>query len=253
MKRGTPRHPKTYALAEALKIPLPHAVGILEMLWQHAAQFTPRGDIGSLPDSAVAQAVGWNKKAPLLTAGLVSSGWLENSSEYRLIIHDWPEHCEQAVVKWLEYNGKDFLPIYGQSLENRKRLASESLPSRVGKGRGEGLGEGKNRKKEKSEVYSGQNADFEEFWATYWRKAAVGAARQSFRKNVTSHDLYEKVMQAIRVQIVPILCREMESRPHASTWLNQHRWEDDPAAYAASANGSRRESLTEQMIREAKG
>jgi hypothetical protein len=33
MKRGTPTHYKTKRLAKKLKVELPHAVGILEMLW----------------------------------------------------------------------------------------------------------------------------------------------------------------------------------------------------------------------------
>src|SRR5690349_5150367 len=108
-----------YALAEALNIALAHAVGIMEMLWQHAAATTPRGDIGSLPDRAIAEAVGWKKDPTLLTKALVEKGWLDANEEHRLIVHDWPDHCEQTVVKWLQYNGKDFLEVYGVSLENR--------------------------------------------------------------------------------------------------------------------------------------
>lgn len=130
MKRGTPRHPKMYALAEALAIPLPFAVGILEMLWHHAGEVAQRGDIGSLPDRAIAEAVGWPKKPTLLIDGLVSAKWLDRDADHRLIIHDWPEHCEQSVIKWLEYNHKSFLRIYGYSLENRKRKGRDSHPSR---------------------------------------------------------------------------------------------------------------------------
>ena len=131
LKRGTPRHPKTYALAESLGVPLYAAVGILEMLWHHANQYTPRGDIGSLPDTAIAESVAWNKKPRLLIDGLVSSKWLELNEEYRLIVHDWPDHCEQSAIKWLEYNHADFLPIYGVSLEKRKRKSRDSLSTRV--------------------------------------------------------------------------------------------------------------------------
>ena len=131
MKRGTPRHPKTYALAEFLGVPLYSAVGILEMLWHHANQHTPRGDIGSLPDAAISEASGWNKKPSILIEALVKSRWIEIDNDYRFIIHDWPDHCEQSAIKWLEYNHTDFLPIYGVSLENRKRKSRDSLPSRV--------------------------------------------------------------------------------------------------------------------------
>ncbi len=98
-----------------------------------------------------------------------------------------------------------------------------------------------------------QNADFAEFWRGYWRKAARGGkygAEATYKKQVLSHELHLEIMAAIDMQRPVILCREMESRPHASTWLNQHRWEDDPAAYAASTNGTR-ETAIQKAIREA--
>lgn len=133
MKRGTPRHPKTYALAEALDIPLYAAVGILEMLWHFAAQSTPRGDIGSLPASAIASGVEWKKKPIALLEALEKCHWLDRDENNRLVLHDWPQHCDQTVVKLLEYQDKDFLSYYGNSLENRKRNSRTSHPSREAK------------------------------------------------------------------------------------------------------------------------
>lgn len=147
MKRGTPRHPKTYALAEHLGIRLAEAVGILEMLWHHANQHTPRGDIGSLPDAAISQAVSWHRRPQILIDGLVTARWLDRDETFRLVIHDWPDHCEQSSIKWLEYNHTDFLPIYGYSLENRKRKGRDSLPSRVAMAMEEALDQEDSKKK----------------------------------------------------------------------------------------------------------
>ncbi len=130
MKRGTPRHPKMYALAEALSIQLPYAVGILEMLWHHAAQHTPRGDIGSIPDAAIKEACCAPRRQPLIEA-LLSAKWVHRTTEdYRMYLHDWPDHCEQAVVKLLESRRQDFLPVYGKSISDRKKISRDSLPSR---------------------------------------------------------------------------------------------------------------------------
>ncbi len=130
MKRGTPRHPKTYALAESLSIPLPQAVGILEMLWHHAAQYTPCGDIGALPNGAIAEAVCWNKRPADLMAALVENGWVDVCPVSRYLIHDWEEHCEQSVRKWMERNGKTFLTISDQCPENVRTESIQSPPSR---------------------------------------------------------------------------------------------------------------------------
>lgn len=125
MKKGTPRHPKMYALAEALKIPLPMAVGIMEMLWHFVGANTPRGDIGSAPDIEIAAAVGWPKKpAPLIEALCAEkSRWLDRDHTHRLIVHDWPEHAEYEVCRKLVSSGKDFLEVYGISAQLRAKSA----------------------------------------------------------------------------------------------------------------------------------
>ena len=78
-------------------------------------------------------------------------------------------------------------------------------------------------------------------------------ARIKFMRKVASGIDPERIISGAKA-----FAKEMEKKigtefiPMAKTWLNQHRWEDDPAAYAASANGSgRRETLSEQMLREA--
>jgi hypothetical protein len=129
-----------YALAEALTIPLPYAIGIMQLLWEHAGQHTPRGDIGSLPDDSIKQACCFARKAHILIDALVESRWIDRHDEYRLVIHDWPDHCEQSVKKWLEYNGKTFLPIYGNSREILRRKAGDSPPSREVKAKAAAVG-----------------------------------------------------------------------------------------------------------------
>lgn len=128
MKKGTPRHRKTYALARILNINLAHAVGILEMLWQFCADNLPQGDIGAAPDSDIAGAVGWVKRPALLIEALCAPEcrWLEKDESHRLIVHDWPDHAEYEVCRKLLNSGKDFLAIYGKSARDRRVPGSDS-------------------------------------------------------------------------------------------------------------------------------
>lgn len=151
MKKGTPNHRKTYALATCLNIPLAHAVGILEMLWHHAARFTPQGDIGSLPDYAIAAAVEWKKKPNMLVEALTVTGWFDRDEHHRLILHDWPEHCERTVHKFLDYNKKTFLPIYGESKEKKRRNFGDSPPSREDKAKAEAKAKASGKKTKKNQ------------------------------------------------------------------------------------------------------
>jgi len=113
-----------YHLAELLGIPLPYAVGIMEMLWHYAGVNTPRGDIGCQPNEAIREACGFTRKAAVLSDALVTARWLDRDDEHRLILHDWPDHCEQAVVKLLEDRKHDFLPVYGKSIHDRMKKKS---------------------------------------------------------------------------------------------------------------------------------
>jgi len=97
MKKDTPNHPKMTALASILNIPRYSAVGILESLWHWAAQFAKPGDIGRWTDEQIASGIGYDGDAHKLIEALLQSGWIDTDEKYRLIIHDWYEHCEDFV------------------------------------------------------------------------------------------------------------------------------------------------------------
>jgi len=117
MKRGTPDHPKVSHLATLLNINRAWAIGILEALWHFAARYAPQGDIGKHPDSVIAKAVYWERptgergvKAECkLSAALVEAGWLDTCPVHRLIVHDWCDHADEAVTKYLSRHGLSFV------------------------------------------------------------------------------------------------------------------------------------------------
>ncbi len=98
MKRGATRHPKINFLAERLKVDVPYAVGLLELLWHYTAEYYPAGDIGRASDKIIAGAVFWKKNPSLLIAALIEEKWLDRSgTDSRLLVHDWPIHADDAV------------------------------------------------------------------------------------------------------------------------------------------------------------
>ena len=67
---------------------------------------------------------------------------------------------------------------------------------------------------------------FEEFWIAYPRKAGKGAARIAFLKALKKAT-YEEILAGVdRLANDPNL--DLQYCPHASTWLNQERWTDEP-------------------------
>jgi hypothetical protein len=81
----------------------------------------------------------------------------------------------------------------------------------------------KNNKKKKPHIF---DAGFEEFWQTYPRRTAKGAAQTAWAKAIIKEDA--DVIIAAAAAFAADVNREDWVTPHPSTWLNQRRWEDDP-------------------------
>ena len=127
MKRGTPDHWKMRELARLLNLParfgIATANGIMERLWHYTAKFHPRGDIGASPDWAIADACGWScgtrtdrlgqdsdKLAAFIDA-LVVARWLDRDKVCRLLVHDWADHADSSVKKWLKDRDLSFASL----------------------------------------------------------------------------------------------------------------------------------------------
>lgn len=68
---------------------------------------------------------------------------------------------------------------------------------------------------------------FEQFWSNYPRKVAKHYARQIFAR-LTDEEKFAAIHALpIHIRYWKLAGRDMETIPHASTWLNQHRWEDE--------------------------
>jgi len=120
VKRGTPRHPKVQHLAELLSVEIPTAIGYLELLWHFAAEFAPRGDIGRFPDKRIeaachfeisrrARALTKQTRPMSLVEAMQEAGWIEAHPTHRLTIHDWEDHCDDAVRKRVSRAGQSFV------------------------------------------------------------------------------------------------------------------------------------------------
>ena len=113
MKRGTPEHPKMLALARALNVPVYSAVGIMEYIWHWTAKYAPLGDIGRFENADIAHGIGWEKSPDDLINALVGCHWLDAADNGRLIVHDWSEHADGGVQKFVRRQGKVFANAKG--------------------------------------------------------------------------------------------------------------------------------------------
>lgn len=118
------------------------------MLWHYVAQVSPSGGIGVVTDLEIAGAVAWEKKPSVLISALVDCGWLNKSEEHRLVVHDWPHHCDNYIWKVLRRKKRDFLSLYGVSVYKSEDLSGQmedilqtkSVPTRVAEAEARVLG-----------------------------------------------------------------------------------------------------------------
>src|SRR5688500_9468929 len=99
MKREAFRHPKTFDLAARLGIANAYAYAHVAYLFNAAADIAPQGNIGKWPDGVIARSGEWTGDPATFVESLVASGWLDQHPDHavRLLIHDWPDHCERFV------------------------------------------------------------------------------------------------------------------------------------------------------------
>lgn len=95
--RAVPDHPKFAAFKTMLQLPKGAALGWLESVWHFTGRFTPQGNIGKYSDQQIEAWVEWDGLPGVLVVALLECGWLDKSTEYRLIVHDWHQYADVIV------------------------------------------------------------------------------------------------------------------------------------------------------------
>lgn len=93
------------------------ATGILERLWHFTIVSARRGDVGRHDDDVIAEAVGWFGEPSELVEMLVETGWIDEDSEHRLLVHDWHEHAPAFIKRNIGRDG-GFLTCAGKPALN---------------------------------------------------------------------------------------------------------------------------------------
>lgn len=100
MKRSGIDHPKFRRLAVKLGIPFYAAIGVMECLYHFTSKHAIGGDVGKWSDEEIAEFIGWPREdASRLVEAMVFSGLLDRCTRHRLVIHDWPTHCDDSTKK----------------------------------------------------------------------------------------------------------------------------------------------------------
>lgn len=83
-------HPKTYALADALGVCVPQAVGHLHFIWWWCVDYAPEGRLDPKDPRKIARAGGWMGEATKFVQALTKAGFLDLGAD-GLVVHDWEQ------------------------------------------------------------------------------------------------------------------------------------------------------------------
>lgn len=176
-----------------------------------------------------------------------------------------PGFCRALPPDWMRVDGDSvYLPNYqehngttakkraeGKSRQRRHRsvtdLSRDSCDKRVTRGRGRvrvrdnppspPVGGNVGDSADSANDIAG--ASFDTFWSAYPKKVGKGKAREAWAKLRPGKALAAEILGAVHRQrgCADWLRDGGRYIPNPATWLNQHRWEDEPEAHAANGNG----------------
>lgn len=95
-----PKHRKTLRLKTDLGVKTAQAVGHLVMLWLHCIEHAQDGDITDIPAEDLAMFAGYTGRKPeKFRDALIGAGFVDRTSDGRLLLHDWDEYAGKLNEK----------------------------------------------------------------------------------------------------------------------------------------------------------
>ena len=166
------------------------------------------------------------------------------------------ESYESKRLKLSENGRKGGRPKANETKENQK-LFSESKKSQEeekeeDKEKEKDKEEDKDKKKEKADALASM---FARFWSVYPRHEAKQTALRAFQKINPDESLLETMLSAIARFKETAQWQENGGQyiPHPATWLNQHRWEDEPLKAEARTFKPRKDAYDQRPNEEPDG
>ena len=122
MKHSVPESMKFKKLQRRLGVTRVVTAGTLELLWITTQKNAKRGDIGRFTNEEIAIECDWEGDPDDLISAMVETGWLDTSTEHRLVVHDWKDHCPAYLKSAVNQTGGFILgdpidPPYSPPLE----------------------------------------------------------------------------------------------------------------------------------------
>lgn len=237
------------------------AVGILERMWHMAMSGAKRGDIGRFDNDDIAESVGWFGDADQLIEVLVSTGWVDECEQHRLVIHDWHEHAPRHIKQNIKRLGgfagdvKQEPTVSGETLSGDQTSQTPRIgltPNQTKPNLTKPVQTPSTAVDDSPAVeppkQSADDKRFEGFWSVVHLRKGRRDAKRAFTRSVTekARELQSSKDDAAKfiIEAMRMFAASPESRPedhspiHPTTWLNSGRYDDDRRTWQGSQTPS---------------
>jgi len=226
----------------------------LVSLWAWTAEHRPNGSLAGMDAMAIEDAASWTGETGGLVDALVACGFLDGDTD-NYMLHDWEVHnpwacgyvdrsinATRAALKKSHMSDADI----DKALKRKYKSAYEPQATRKPTASGQqalrlpGVNGTPAPSPSPLPLPSltpptppdgGQDtvSAFDRFWALYPRKVAKEAARKAWDKLKPENGTVQKILDAVKLQARSQQWQRDGGQfiPHAATWLNQKRWNDE--------------------------
>lgn len=222
-------HPKVFRMVSALQADRLRIIGGLHIAWSIFDTHCDDGVLVGYTTDAMDAVIGW----PGFTQAMIDVEWVALDDCGSLVMPRFDEHNGKSAKRRANDNERKRNTRNGESVRNMSASDADKKRTREEK-----------RREEKDQKPFGDDAVdpaelFARFWALYPRKVSKDAARKAWDKLDLSVELFEAMIQALGAQSLSVDWTKDNGQfiPHASTWLNGKRWEDEvPVPAPAGSN-----------------
>lgn len=214
-------HPKIVRILSATKSDKFRAIGGLHAVWSVFDAHSVDGVLFGYTPDTLDHVIGWDGFAK----AMIAVGWLLYDGAETLSLPEFDEH-----------NGKSAKRRAEDQKRKRNGRKHDDSPEDVRDESGQDADKKRTREEKRRDKENIQKK-FDAFWDAYPRKDSKAASLKAFSKIAPDEQLYEQILAGVRRAETSEQWRKDGGAfiPHASTWLNQQRWEDGGVS---SANGS---------------
>jgi len=227
-------HPKLLKLSSLTGYDLDKCIAKLHRLWWWALDYAEDGDLRRFTPEEIGLGIQISdaNDAKRFYAGLIGSDFIDEKTLY---IHDWLDYAGRYLKSKYHTNN----PAKYEKILKKHSGKPKGKP--VGKTKGElptylKLPNQPNLPKDtpqavKDPLARGADAKqlFDQFWAAYPKHKARAEAEKAFLKIHPDGQLLARMLSSIERAKTADDWKKQNGRyvPHAATWLNGKRWEDE--------------------------